>query len=364
MRVGWDPARAALVTAGALLATAVIAAVVHIVVLRMGRRHPMLRTLAGRARYPFRLLVLITALLLARPEQGADPATVDRVRHVLTLLLIGTAAWLFAQIALVAQEAALRRFDLSVPDNLRVRRLQTQVIVIRRVTTAVVFVAAFAAMLLTFPSVRTLGASLLASAGILGVIAGLAAQTTLTNVIAGLQLVFSDEIHIDDVVVVEGEWGRIEELTLTYVVVHLWDERRLVLPTTYLTQQPFQNWTRREARVLGSVLLHVDYRLPVEPVRAELRRVLDESSLWDRRDWVLQVVDVTTTTMVLRALMSSVDGPTNWDLRCEVREKLLAFLAQHYPDQLPRVRAYVGPDPRPGTVPAADGQRDQPPGPP
>jgi small-conductance mechanosensitive channel len=372
MGVGWDPARAALATAAAVVATVVIVAFVHVVVRRMGRHDPMLQTLAGRGRYPFRLLVLLIALLVAQPEQGADPVTVERFRHLETLLLIGTAAWLFARIALVAQEAALRRYDLSVPDNLRVRRLHTQVIVIRRITVAVVFVAAFAAMLLTFDSVRTLGASLLASAGIIGVVAGLAAQTTLANVIAGLQLAFSDEIRIDDVVVLEGEWGRIEELTLTYVVVHLWDERRLVLPTTYLTQKPFQNWTRHEARVLGSVLLHVDYRLPVDAVREELHRVLDASVLWDRRDWVLQVVDVTPTTMVLRALMSAADGPSSWDLRCEVREKLLAFLARRYPDQLPRVRADVAPDPLTAAAPATDGRRaepdhrtepDQPPGP-
>jgi small-conductance mechanosensitive channel len=347
----WDPARAALVTASALVAAVVIAVVAHLVLIRMGRRDPMLGMLSGRGRYPFRVLIVIIALLVARPEQGAEPRTEDLVRHVLTLALIGAGAWLIARVAMVAQEAALRRYDLSVPDNLRVRRLHTQVIIIRRITVAVVFVAAFAAMLLTFDSVRTLGASLLASAGILSVVAGLAAQTTLANVIAGLQLAFSDEIRIDDVVVIENEWGWIEELTLTYVVVHLWDERRLVLPTTYFTQKPFQNWTRHEARVLGTVLLHVDYRLPVDPIRAELQRVLEESPLWDRRDWVLQVVDATPTTMVLRALMSSADAPTSWDLRCEVREKLLAFLARRYPDQLPRVRAEIEPGPaddRPG----------------
>ena len=337
--MGWDPGRAALVTAGALAAAAVVAAVVHLVVARMGRRDPVLGMLSGRGRLPFRLLLAIVALLVARPERGADPEVVDRVRHALTLLAIGAGAWLFARTALVAQEAALRRYDLSVPDNLRVRRLHTQVIVVRRIAVAVGFVAAFAAMLMTFDSVRALGTSLLASAGILSAFAGLAAQTTLANVIAGLQLAFSDEIRIDDVVVVEDEWGWIEELTLTYVVVHLWDERRLVLPTTYFTQKPFQNWTRHEARVLGSVLLHVDHRLPVEPVRAELQRVLEDSPLWDRRDWVLQVVDATPTTMVLRALMSSADAPTSWDLRCEVREKLLAFLAREYPEHLPRVRA-------------------------
>ncbi len=347
----WDPARSALVTAGALVSAAVIATIVHLVLIRMGRRDPVLSMLSGRGRYPFRALIVILALIVARPEQGADPRTQDLVRHVLTLALIGAGAWLIARVAMVAQEAALRRYDLSVPDNLRVRRLHTQVIIIRRITVAVVFVAAFAAMLLTFDSVRTLGASLLASAGIFSVVAGLAAQTTLANVIAGLQLAFSDEIRIDDVVVIEDEWGWIEELTLTYVVVHLWDERRLVLPTTYFTQKPFQNWTRHEARVLGSVLLHVDYGLPVDPVRAELQRVLEESSLWDRRDWVLQVVDATPTTMVLRALMSSVDAPTSWDLRCEVREKLLAFLARSYPDQLPRVRAEVGPETAPAPPP-------------
>jgi small-conductance mechanosensitive channel len=337
--MGWDLRTAAVMTAAALVAAAVVGAVVHLVLIRAGRRDPVLSMLAGRGRYPFRTLLVIVALLVARPEQGAGPETVDRFRHVLVLLLIGTGAWLFARVALVAQEAALRRYDLSVPDNLRVRRLHTQVIIFRRITVAVVFVAAFAAMLMTFSSVRTLGTSLLASAGILGAVAGLAAQTTLSNVIAGLQLAFSDEIRIDDVVVIEEEWGWIEELTLTYVVVHLWDERRLVLPTTYFTQKPFQNWTRHEARVVGNVLLHVDYSLPVEPVREELRRVLEESPLWDKRDWALQVVDVTPTTMVLRALMSAVDAPTAWNLRCEIREKLLAFLAERHPDQLPRVRA-------------------------
>jgi small-conductance mechanosensitive channel len=217
-------------------------------------------------------------------------------------------------------------------------------------------------MLLTFASVRAIGASLLASAGVVGIVVGLAAQTTLSNVFAGLQLAFSDELRLDDVVVVEQEWGRIEELTLTYVVIRLWDERRLVLPTTYFTQTPFQNWTRHESRVIGSVIVYADYSLPIAPLRQELQRVLENSPLWDRREWVLQVVDTTPTTMVLRALMSSADAPSNWDLRCDVRERLLAFLAEHYPDQLPRIRAdipaaavFAAPDGRP-----QDRPRDQP----
>jgi small-conductance mechanosensitive channel len=338
---GWHLGHAAFVTAAALVAAALVILVVHLLVRPVRRRDPVLGSLAGRARYQFRALTVVVALLVARPENGAQPETVERVRHALVLLLIAAGAWLLARLALVGQEAALRRYDLSVPDNLRVRRLHTQVILIRRITVAAVAVTAVAAMLLTFASVRTIGASLLASAGVLGIVVGLAAQTTLSNVFAGLQLAFSDELRLDDVVVVQEEWGRIEELTLTYVVIRLWDERRLVLPTTYFTQTPFQNWTRHEARVVGTVILHADYSLPVEPLRQELQRVLEDSPLWDRRDWVLQVVDTTPATMVLRALMSSADAPSNWDLRCDVREQLLAFLAEHYPDQLPKVRAEI-----------------------
>jgi small-conductance mechanosensitive channel len=355
---GWDLGHAALVAAVALLAAGIVIAVVHLVVRRLGRRDPVLASLTGRASYPFRALTVIVALLIGRPEEGASPETVERFRHTLVLLLIGVGAWLLARLVLVAQDAALRHQDLSTPDNLRVRRLYTQVILLRRITVAVIAVTAVAAMLLTFASVRTIGASLLASAGVVGIVVGLAAQTTLSNVFAGLQLAFSDELRLDDVVVVEQEWGRIEELTLTYVVIRLWDERRLVLPTTYFTQTPFQNWTRHESRVIGSVLLYADYSLPVDPLRRELQRVLEESALWDRRDWVLQVVDTTPTTMVLRALMSSADAPSNWDLRCDVRERLLAFLAEHYPDQLPRIRAEI---PAAAILAAPDGQpQDQP----
>jgi small-conductance mechanosensitive channel len=194
---------------------------------------------------------------------------------------------------------------------------------------------------MTFPRGRTLGASFLASAGVLGIVAGLAAQTTLGNLIAGLQIAFTDPIRIDDVVVVDGEWGRIDEITLTYVVVRTWDNRRLILPVSWFTQNVFQNWTRHESRVLGNVILHVDFSVPVDRLRAEMRRLVEASPLWDHRDWVLQVVDTTPTTMVLRGLMSSADAPSNWDLRCEVREQLLDFLQRNYPESLPRLRTEV-----------------------
>jgi small-conductance mechanosensitive channel len=182
---------------------------------------------------------------------------------------------------------------------------------------------------------------LLASAGLAGIIAGLAAQTTLGNVFAGLQLAFTDAVRIDDVVVVEGEWGWIEEITLTYVVLHIWDERRMVLPTSYFTATPFQNWTRTQSRVLGSVVLHLDYETPLEPLREQARKVIEASPLWDQKDWVLQVIDTTETAMVVRVLASAHDGPTSWDLQCDVREALVTWLRENHPESLPRHRLAV-----------------------
>jgi small-conductance mechanosensitive channel len=194
---------------------------------------------------------------------------------------------------------------------------------------------------MTIEPLRTFGASLLASAGLIGVVAGLAAQTTLGNVFAGLQLAFSDSLRFDDVIVVEGEWGRVEEIRLTHIVLQLWDYRRLVLPSTYFTTKPFQNWTRHESRVLAAIILHVDYTAPIRELRTEAQRIIEESPLWDRREWVLQITDATPSTMVVRVLASAADAPSAWDLKCDVREKLLVFLRAHYPGSLPLVRATV-----------------------
>jgi small-conductance mechanosensitive channel len=259
----------------------------------------------------------------------------DVLWHGLQLALIAASAWLIVNVLFVAEDALFLLLRVDVPDNRRARRLRTQIAIIRRLTAATVTVLALASMFLTFTPLRTLGTSLLASAGVAGAIVGLAAQTTLTNVFAGLQLVVTDTLRYDDVVVVEGEWGRVEELTLTYVVVHLWDERRLVLPSTYFTKTPFQNWTRHESRVLGSVLLHLDYQAPVAELRREAGRLVEASPLWDRRDWVLQVVDSTPFSMVVRVLASSADAPSSWDLRCEIREGLIEFLKNHYPEAFP-----------------------------
>jgi small-conductance mechanosensitive channel len=209
----------------------------------------------------------------------------------------------------------------------------------------VVYVAigffAAACILMLFQQVRHVGTSLLASAGIMGIIAGVAGQKTLANLIAGFQIALAQPIRQDDVVIVEGEWGRIEEITLSYVVVHIWDDRRLVLPLTYFVEKPFQNWTRNSAQLLGSVFVSVDYSFPLAEGRKALERIIESSPLWDRRFWNLQVTDTSERTMQLRVLATSADSSKSWDLRCEIREKLIAYIQEHHPLSLPLVRAQV-----------------------
>jgi hypothetical protein len=281
------------------------------------------------------------------------------VRHLLVILAILAVAWLLARILLVVEDAAFTRIRVDVVDNRRARRLRTQISVVRRVTVAVIATIAVISVLLTFPVLRTLGTSLLASAGIVGIVAGLAAQTTLTNLIAGLQLAFTDQLRIDDVVVIEEEWGRVEEITLTHVVIHLWDERRLVLPTNWFTTQPFQNWTRSSSRLLGVVTLNLDFDTPVQLLREKTQEVIEASPLWDRRDWALQVTDATDTTMVVRVLASAADGPTAFDLRCDIREQLIDWLRTEHPEALPRTRATViSPERERDSIVAVPGMRD------
>ena len=210
---------------------------------------------------------------------------------------------------------------------------------------------AAAAMLMTFNQVRQVGVSILASAGIVGIVIGFAAQRSLGNLIAGIQIAITQPIRLDDVVIVEGEWGRIEEITLTYVVVGIWDQRRLIVPINYFIEKPFQNWTRTTAQLLGTVYLYADYTLPVERVREELHRILEASDLWDRRTWGLVVTNTSERTVELRALMSSQDSSSAWDLRCRVREKLLEFLQKNFPESLPRTRVEM--DRRGTSSPAA-----------
>lgn len=335
------------ITRNVLVLAAIVAGALalHIAVFRslfrFAWRTPSAKQLQHRCRWPARTTTALLAMLLALPVLGLAPEVAGRVTHVLQIALIGAVAWLGIQAAYVAEDTAAGRFDITVRDNLLARRRATQAQVLRRVFVVAIVVLAGAGMLLTFEGARAFGASLLASAGVIGVIAGIAARSTIGNLVAGIQIAFSEPIRLDDVVVVEDEWGWIEEITLTYVVVRLWDKRRLTLPTLYFVEEPFENWTRERAQILGTVELYLDYRTPVDEVRAEVGRILEGNELWDGEVWVVQVTDATEHTMKLRVLVSAEDAPTAWDLRCDVREALVGWLQEHHPEALPHVRLQV-----------------------
>jgi small-conductance mechanosensitive channel len=318
---------------------------------RVARRVTTIGGLVDHTQRPFRvfgsLVVLQATIGRGLPDGWRGPVT-----HGLTLAMIATGAWLLAGVLVAVEQSAVSRLRTGERDNRHARRVKTQVTLVRRVIIAAVAVIALAAMLMTFPAARVAGTSLLASAGVIGAIAALAAQSLLGNVFAGLQIAFSDAIRLDDVVIVEAEWGRIEEITLTYLVIQLWDDRRLVLPTSYFMSQPFENWTRREAALLGTVELDVDWSAPVDEMRVELRRILEGTNLWDGRECVLQVTDATHMLVRVRALISAVDASTLWDLRCLVRERLVRWLRDLEPDALPKLRtnALSARSPHRGTV--------------
>lgn len=258
-------------------------------------------------------------------------------------IIVGV-TWLVIGFISGADDIVLRRYRVDVRDNLVARRMHTQVRVISRTLMIIAGLLGGAAALMTFESIREFGISLLASAGIAGIILGLAARPTFENLIAGIQIALTQPIRLDDAVVVEGEWGWIESITSTYVVIKIWDERRLIVPFKRFIEQPFQNWTRTSADIIGTVFLHCDYRVSVDGLRRELKRLCANSPKWDGRVAVLQVTEAGERTVQLRALVSAADSPSAWDLRCEVREKLLAYLQSEYPEALPRIRAELGDD--------------------
>ncbi len=295
----------------------------------------------ARFRRPVRWLMVAAAVFLVANGAYAPTGPVKFLSHVLSLALVGLTAWLLIEAVYVLNAIVLLRFEVNVADNLQARKIHTQLAVVRRILIAGIGVVAAGMMLMTFPQIRQLGAAVLASAGIIGIVVGFAAQKTIATLVAGLQIAFTQPIRIDDVVIVEGEWGRIEEITLTYVVVAIWDRRRLIVPITYFIEKPFQNWTRVSAEILGTVFLYVDYTVPVDALRAELQRILEASELWDRKVGGLQVTDASERTIQLRALMSASDASAAWNLRCLVREKLVEFVRRNYPQALPRLRTEV-----------------------
>lgn len=258
------------------------------------------------------------------------------ILKVLTVMLI---AWLAIRFVWVVEEGLLRHFDTSGPDNLTARRVHTQIKLMRQVVLFVIVILTIAVTLMMFEPLRVIGVSMLASAGIAGLIIGLSAQKVLGNLLAGIQIAITQPIRLDDVVIVENEWGWIEEITLTYVLVKIWDLRRLVVPISYFIEKPFQNWTRTSADILGTVFIYADYTIPIGKLREELTRILQSTDLWDGKVNGLQVTNAKENTLELRALMSAADSPKAWDLRCLVRERLISFVQEHYPQCLPKYRA-------------------------
>ncbi len=294
--------------------------------------------LIRHARQPIGMIFPATTLQLLLPRIQPEADWLPFAQHLLLLSQIAGIAWLLARSMSVVEEVVEQRYRVDAKDSLSARRVKTQVQMLRRIVTVGVYLLAIATILMTFPNVRQLGAGLLASAGVAGLVAGVAARPILENMIAGIQIGLTQPIRLEDVVIVEGEWGRIEVISATYVVVRIWDKRRLVLPIHYFITKPFQNWTRTSADLLGTAFFYVDYTFPVEEGRKELRRILENCELWDRDVCGLQVTNTSDRVMELRALMSAPDAPTAWDLRCYVREKFVEFLQQKYPHCLPKTR--------------------------
>jgi small-conductance mechanosensitive channel len=332
---------------GILAAAVLVALLAHSLVFLLARRvaHKTQSilddSLVRHAHRPARLIFPLLAVVLTLPVSPLPQELMESIRHVVGLGLIASIAWLLVALMDVVEDLISARYKIDVRDNLAARQVRTQIQVLRRIAVFVVGIVALSIMLMTFPRVRQLGASLFASAGLAGLIIGLAARPALANLIAGLQIALTEPIRIDDVVIVEGEWGWIEEIGTTYVVVRVWDLRRLVVPLSYFIEKPFQNWTRVTADLLGTVFVYADYSVPVEEVRQELHRILQSSGMWDGKVWGLQVTNTTERTMEMRALMSAPDSGKAWDLRCHVREKLIEFLQKRYPQSLPRIRAEI-----------------------
>ena len=291
---------------------------------------------AGRAA---RVLLPILGLILGVQTLPMPADWQGVLGTVLSLVLIAATAFLLYSLVEAAETLVLNRYRLDVQDNLEARTIYTQITVLRKIAATVIAIFTLGSMLMVFDSVRQFGTSILASAGIAGLIIGFAAQRSIATLVAGFQIAITQPIRLDDVVIVENEWGRIEDITLTYVTVRIWDQRRLIVPITYFLEQPFQNWTRTSSDILATVFLYVDYGAPVGALRAELDRILAESKYWDGRVKVLQVTDAREHTLEIRALASAADASLAWDLRCELREKLVQFLQRQHPASLPRLRA-------------------------
>lgn len=291
-----------------------------------------------KALLPVTFLVLMIAARLNVELIFIDEHVLALSKHFLRIMIIFSVSWISINTVRIIRYFISKRLDMSQSDNLKARKIMTQFRILERIIVFIIIFLSVAVALMTFDSIRSMGVSLFASAGVAGIILGFAAQKVIGSVLAGFQIAVTQPIRIEDVVIVEGEWGWIEEITLTYVVVRIWDKRRLILPTTYFIEHPFQNWTRISADILGTVFIYTDYTMPVDKLREAFLKMIKETKLWDGKVANIQVTNTSDKTLEIRALMSAHDSPTAWDLRVLMREKLVQFLQENYPEQLPRTR--------------------------
>lgn len=324
----------------------VIANVLHFVLFRLLKRKATSTSAAswGLQQYlgkPARVIFLLTCVLIALPFVPDVPYNVlYDIRRVSAMLLVAALGWLAVGCIYVAQNIMLRKYDLNAADNRRARTIHTQFQVFRRIAIAFVMVITFGALLWTFndPKIWHYGSGLLASAGIASLILASAAKTTASNFLAGMQIALTEPIRIDDVVVVAGEWARVEEITSAYVVLKIWDLRRLIVPLSWFIENPFANWTRDSANILTYSYLYLDYEVPVKEMRPYFEKIVKESGMWDKVALAMQVTNLTAQAMEVRCLMSAADSSTAFNLQCLVREEMMDWVREHYPSAFPNMR--------------------------
>jgi len=341
LRVSWLPdwmSSLALAVAAILVAWWLHALIFAALERWVGGQDLLRRSLVSRIKGPSRLAAIMLAVALAVTIAPLSADQAAAVRQVMIAGIVILTGWSLATVLHVWTVVYLRRFKLDSEDNLLARKHVTQSRLLERIARTLIVLVTLAAALMTFDSVRQYGVGLLASAGVAGVVMGLALQPILKNLIAGVQLAVTQPIRIDDALLVDGEWGNVEEITSSYVVIRLWDWRRMIVPLSYFIEQPFQNWTRESSALIGAVLLYVDFTVPVADLRAELERIVRSSPLWDGRVVALQVTDFKETTMEIRMLVSASTAPRTFDLRCEVREKMIAYVQKRHPEALPHTR--------------------------
>ncbi|MEX0159894.1 MULTISPECIES: mechanosensitive ion channel family protein [unclassified Microbacterium] len=327
----------------AIVVAAAALALLALVANLISRRVPWVRDLARRVRNAMIVAAAVVGIWIAasvtEPAEQSWWPSVSRIFLIATIL---TGSWLLAASVSFGFERLIDREE-AVLVGPEARRRRTQLLVIHRLVLVTIAVLALGTVLFTFPEMRAVGTSLLASAGIVSIIAGLAAQSILGNLIAGVQVAFTDAIKVGDVVVIQGEWGRVGEINLSYVVIYVWDERRLVVPCSYFTTTPIETWTRKSDKILGTVYLDLDWRVPMDELRQEFQRIVEASPAWDGRSWDAAVTDAQGGFVTVRLVMSAKDSGDQWTLRCEVREKIIGWLQREHPDALPRTRVDLAP---------------------